>query len=51
MGFAAENLEKLRGELAADPTEIIPLSAGTGDLGIFKERLREAVEQARHRYY
>ena len=48
---AAENLEKLRRELAADPTEIIPIAAGTGDLGVFKEKLRTAVEQAKHRFY
>ena len=48
---AGENLKKLREALASDPTEIITLSAGTGDLGIFREKLREAVEQAKHRYY
>lgn len=51
MEGAEENLARLRQELSADPTEIIPISAGTNELGEFKAKLRQAVETAKARYY
>ena len=42
---AAENLELLRGELASDPIEIVPVSATSGDIGELKEKLRAMVEE------
>ena len=48
---AEENLARLREELAADPTVIVPLSAGMNELGEFREELRKAVELAEKRYF
>jgi GTP-binding protein len=48
---AEENLERLRKELAAEPIEIVPVSAGVNELGEFKDKLRAAVEIAKNRYY
>ncbi len=44
---ATENLERLREELASETTEIIPVSAATGETGELKLRLREMVEARR----
>ena len=44
---AAENLELLRAELAHELFEIIPVSAGNGELGNLKEAIRQAVEARR----
>ena len=44
---ATENLERLREELASETTEIIPVSAATGETGELKLRLRERVEARR----
>ncbi len=48
---AAENLELLRAELADEVIEIIPISAGSGEIGDLKERLRAAVESRRRRKF
>ncbi len=38
---SAENLELLRDELASEPVEIIPVIAGTGEIGNLKDRLHD----------
>lgn len=44
---AAENLELLRLELAAETIEIVPISASSGEIGLLKEKLRAMVEESK----
>ena len=46
---SAENLELLKDELASDVTEIIPISADSGDLGDFMTILREKIDAIKAR--
>ncbi len=47
---AGESLAQLRDALKSETIEIIPISAGTGELGDFLDRLRAAVAAARSRH-
>lgn len=46
---SAENLELLRDELSSEVTEIIPISADQGDLGNFRELLKEKIDSIKKR--
>ena len=48
---AEENLALLREELASETIEIIPISAGTDDVGNAREKLRSMVESLRKKTF